>query len=159
MITQIYIVTDLGAQKKANGFTLVELMIVIFIVGLMSAVVIITIPDAGNDVRQDSEQFAARVAAARDNAILQSRPMALWVAKSGYGFEILSGGQWIAPVDNAFASQNWQGSELIIDRQGPIRIIFDSTGLPSDSFTINLQNAQYTRPISLNAAGDIKIGE
>lgn len=140
-----------------NGFTLVELMVVIFIMGLLAGAVIINIP-SGNDVTQDSERFAIRVAAARDNAILQSRPILLWVAQSGYGFEILSEGQWIPDTDTEFASQNWNDTSVTLGQDDQIRIIFDSTGLPSDGFNISLKNADSQQSISMNAAGVVKIG-
>lgn len=145
-------------QERCNGFTLVELMVVIFIIGLSASVVVLSIPDGSSALRVDGEKFAARVASARDNAILQSRPIALWASPSGYGFEEFRDGIWQASTDNALTTQNWdQNISAQTSSDEPLRIIFDSTGLPSDGFNLTLNKENFSQSVRLDAAGSIKV--
>ena len=147
------------ASLKHNGFTLVELMIVIFIIGLSSALVILTLPSGQSELRADSEKFAARVAVARDNAILQSRPISVWIAASGYGFEELLQESWQPALDSALEPQDWSADIIAQTPQDRrIRVVFDSTGLPSDGFNIKLSKDEYTQIVTLNAVGSVEVG-
>src|SRR3954464_6125538 len=45
-------------QDEASGFTLVELMVVLVIIGLASAAVILTLPERGGSLFAEAERFA-----------------------------------------------------------------------------------------------------
>ena len=72
------------ARDKTSGFTLVELMVVLVIVGLLSAAVILTLPERGGSLVAEAERFAARAKAARDDAILDSRAASVEIRGDGY---------------------------------------------------------------------------
>jgi len=67
-----------------KGFTLVELMVVIVIIGLAAAAVVLSLPERGGSLRAEAERFAARAKAARDDAILDSRSASVAVGPGGY---------------------------------------------------------------------------
>src|SRR3546814_5097889 len=69
-----------------SGFTLVELLVVVAIIGFVSAAVVLAMPDPRGRVIDDADRFAALVAAASDEAVTTARPMGVWVSPSGYGF-------------------------------------------------------------------------
>lgn len=133
-------------------------MIVLVILGLMASVVILSFPDGSNDLEQDAQKFAARTAALRDNAILQSRPMAVQVTPSGYSFLERRKGAWSVMEDKPFRSTNWSaGVTAEVGETGPLLISFESTGLPSDRAEVRLAYKDVARNIVIAPMGDVQL--
>ncbi len=144
--------------RHETGFTLVELMIVLVIIGLMASIVVLSFPDGSNDLEDDAQKFAARTAALRDNAILQSRPMAVQVTPSGYSFLERRKGAWSVMEDKPFRSTNWSsGVTAAVGETGPLLISFESTGLPSDRADVRLNYKDFARDIVIAPMGDVQL--
>jgi general secretion pathway protein H len=143
-------------ELSASGFTLVEMMVVIFLLGLASAAVILTLPDGDSTARTEAERMAARVAAARDEAVLQSRPIAFWTRASGYGFERRTDGRWQPHPAKPFGARSFEkGTRITGAAQS--RIVFDSTGLPSAAAEILLASGDGRSRIVVSASGEVKV--
>ncbi len=152
------------AAISTAGFTLIELLVVIFLIGLASAAVILTLPGQGAALREDAERMAARIAASRDEAVLESRPMAVWFRPSGYGFEQRRSGQWLPAVGQSFRQVNWTNGTQIaaVDgdtRQKQTRMVFDQTGLPSAPVNLQLRNDEAIAEINVSASGDVSLAK
>ncbi|MEP2988054.1 MAG: type II secretion system minor pseudopilin GspH [Parasphingorhabdus sp.] len=145
-------------DRDQAGFTLVELLIVIGILGLLTSLVVLSLPGGSGALEQDAQRFAARTAALRDNAILQSRPMAVQVTASGYSFLQRRDGRWAMLEDKPFTSTNWSpGVSPEMDEAGSMIISFESTGLPSEAIKIDLQFEEKLRRIVIAPMGDVKL--
>ena len=76
--------------RRCRGFTLIEIMLVIVIIGCAVGIVVLSIPGAGGsgdrDLKSLSEQLAASVRMAADQSVLEGRTIALQVDDSGYQF-------------------------------------------------------------------------
>jgi len=134
-------------------------MVVLAIIGFISAAVVLSIPDPRGRVVEDADRFAARVAAARDEAVVTARPIGVWVSASGYGFQQRDGGLWQALEEKPFLTANWTaGTRALVGADGRQQIAFDSTGLPTDPLTITLAREGERIAVSVDMAGKVMVG-
>lgn len=150
-----------GTRSSVNerGFTLIELMVVLTIIGFISAAVVLAIPDPRGRVIEDADRFAARVAAARDEAVVTARPMGVWVSASGYGFQRREGPQWVELAEKPFVTANWKGgTRALVGKDGRQQIGFDGTGLPTDPMTVTLAREGERVSVTVDMAGKVMVG-
>ena len=144
----------LSATRRRNGFTLIELMVVLVIVGLMSAAVVLALPDPGGGLVGEAERFAARARAAQERAVMDNRPMALRLVADGYAFEWAVRGEW-QPLDAApFVPQRWR--EGTVAKAADDRIVFDSTGF-ADPFQVTLSREGEQLAVDIADGGEIRV--
>ncbi len=123
-----------------TGFTLIELLVVLTIIGLMSAAVVLAIPDPRGSLTAEAERFAARAKAAQDRAILDARAMSVRVTGNGYAFERREETGWQPLSARPFEQQAWTEGTVAA---GSGRIVFDSTGLTHPaSLTLRREDEQ-----------------
>src|SRR5690606_7917852 len=112
-----------------RGFTLVELMVVLVIVGLMGVAVVLTAPDDDQALVRDADTLAARLAHANEEAILTMRTVQVTVDSHGYAFAYQDMGQW-RPLARPFESVSWsEGTSAVFDdRRTQATFRFEPTG-------------------------------
>jgi general secretion pathway protein H len=149
----------MDSRVRDSGFTLIELMVVITIIGLASAAVVLAMPDPRGRLADQADRFAARVHVAHDAAVLDARTTSVWVAPGGYGFDVHVAGGW-QPMDaKALRVTQWgSGVHPVLagnaDRQ---RLIFDSTGLADQPMTLRLERGDQTVTVHIGASGGVKV--
>jgi general secretion pathway protein H len=160
------------AKLSRNGFSLVELLVVMFVMGLLAGAVVLSLPGDSRALRDDAERFAARTVAARDEAISGARPVALVVGSAGYYFEARSNGGW-QPLDpGRFGLVSWkQGTAASVagaagegaptspgpdaaDRQ---RLVFDPVGLASSEGRLTLRRGNETLAVQIARDGTVRL--
>lgn len=91
-----------AATKKSTGFTLIEVMVVIVLIGLMASVVQFSV--GGNEpekiLKKESERFAAVFNAAAEYSLLNNLELGLVVEDNTYQFLGFDGKLWQPVSDN-----------------------------------------------------------
>jgi general secretion pathway protein H len=145
--------------NSERGFTLIELMVVLLIIGLTAGAVLLSIPDPRGRLSDEAERFAARTVAARDLAIIEGRPVAVRVTARGYAFDRRQGGAWVPLSDKSLASRPWSdGTAALVGQGGTIRAAFDATGQPSMPAAIVLTRSGEQVRVSIAADGGVRVG-
>lgn len=139
-------------MRHRAGFTLVELMVVVAIMGVGAGAVVLSLPDPVPHIVKEAENLAARLSLAREEALLTNRPVALRIVEAGYRFEAFDGENWEA-LDGPLKPRNWP-DDVSVD--APSRLMFDATGL-SDAGEIKLTRKGQTTLLTIDGAGEVHL--
>ena len=147
--------------RATEGFTLVELMVVLAILALAATAVVLTIPGEERGVRSEADRLAARLAGARDVAVIEGRSVAVNFAPSGYGFERRIAGEWQPLPGRAFVRRDWPADVRFSasNGQGAARIIFDRVGTSPTPQAIMLSGGDAREMVRVSATGEVSRGE
>ena len=147
-------------RAGARGFTLIELMIVIVVIGLASAVVVWSIPDPRGRLRDEATRFAVRARAAQQSAVVDGRAVSVWVSDGGYGFDQRSHGAWASIIEKPFEVTSWgKGTHAIVaNTGGRDRVMFDSTGFADRPLDVRLTRDTEAVTVRVGADGGVKVG-
>ncbi len=134
-------------------------MIVVTIIGLASAAAVLAIPDPRGRVFDEAARFAARAKAAHDVAIVESRPVSLWVTAGGYGFDERQAGAWTPMSDKPFRVERWRdGTRATFSgRSVRERLTFDATGLADRPMVLTLARDRATVTARIGADGSARV--
>lgn len=150
-----------------NGFTLVEMMVVLLVMALAGGAVVMAVGSGGRSVTSDAARLVGRIAAARESAIIGARPVSLWISPSGYGFDLYRDGRWQAQTKGALAAHDWDkgttvaasgiSGEAARASGGAARLTFDNLGLPEGPVAIDLKRDDRSARVEVAANGDVSV--
>jgi len=143
-----------GRASRA-GFTLVELLMTVAIIGLAAGAVVLSVPDPRPSVAQEAERLAARLTRAREEAVLSNRPVAVETMPGGYAFSSFDGANWSPLDDGPFGTERW-GDGVSVSPADPVRVVFDPTGV-AEPATLTLSRDGRARTVMINGAGEVTV--
>jgi general secretion pathway protein H len=145
-------------QQRRSGFTLVELLMVVAILGLAAGAVVMSVPDPRPPVGAEAERFAARLVRAREEAVLTNRSIAVEATARGYGFSQFDGVEWTALADGPFGEEVWQAETSAGLPSATLRVVFDPTGA-SEAATVTLSRDGQSSTVSVDGAGEVSVDD
>ena len=148
----------ISKRQAERGFTLIELMVVVTIIGLASAIAVLSMPDPRGRLFDEATTFAARTRAAHDSAIVEARPVSVWVSVGGYGFDQRAGGQWQPIAEKPLRVSPWgQGVRPTLTAERD-RVVFDSTGLADKPLDVRLTRDDESEIVHIGIDGSVRVG-
>lgn len=148
----------LRLARSDNGFTLVELMVVLALIALAATAVVLTLPSANGGALAEATRFAARVASLRDRSVIEGRTHGLWVTASGYGFERRREAVWQPLDDGRLSRADWRaGTAVTVDGAPQGRLSFNRVGLPDRPMRVDFRAGDSAAGVVIDAAGEVAV--
>lgn len=140
-----------------TGFTLVEMMVTTFLIALLSATVVLTLP-ASSALPREVDRFAARLDHARDEAIVGMRAVRVVVDQTGYRFERQHLGQWEALDEGPFDPVPWaDGTRPELASDEPLSFIFDLQGGAAGAGSLALSDGARRLRVAVDPDGEVHV--
>ena len=145
-----------GNKRGSAGFTLIELMVVVMVIALAAGAAVLAMPDPRGRVVDEATRFALRVRAARDGAIVEARPMSVWVTPQGYGFDRWEAGRWVAMDAKPLTVSQW-ARDTAATVPGRLRVTFDTTGMADRPAAVPLLRERARATVTIDATGAVRV--
>ena len=99
-----------GNRQKQSGFTLLEIMLVLLLMGMVSVGVVMTFPNSMNSEQQPQWQalrFQTLLEFAEDEALISGQDLGIVFDEKSYQFVVYDykNEQWLAVINEQFASK------------------------------------------------------
>ena len=146
--------------RNAHGFTLIELMVVLVIVGIAGAAVVLSLPPGDATLHRQADAFALHLVRAREEAILAGRQVRVLADADGYAFEQRAAGAWRPLPTTVFAPRRWQGevSPVLAPREPHAAFAFEPTG-GAEARTLVLALAGHRAAVVVETSGQVRVDD
>ncbi|PHR61342.1 MAG: type II secretion system protein GspH [Robiginitomaculum sp.] len=136
------------SKHKQAGFTLVEVMVVLLIMGVMAGMVIMNLPPQKDPALVIGEKLMSRLRIAAQSSMVENRSFGVKLDESGYSIVSYENNEWLEISRHEFElerkpilslSRNEEVLNLATLKKQNIPVIrYDSTGLATP-FTLSIE--------------------
>lgn len=146
-------------RRRAAGFTLVELLVVVAVIGLATTAVVLTVPDGEATLHRQADAFGLHLRRAQEEAIIGGRSIQVGADAAGYRFSRRDFGHWQALDAAPFTPRRWADGvqPLLPGRQPRLGFRFDPTGAAEPQQLLLARGEARVR-ISVDPSGQVRIG-
>ena len=147
-----------SATGTERGFSLVELLVVVAMLGLLGGAVMLTLPATGARAIEQGEQLAVHLVRAREEAVLGNRAVAVRVDRAGYRFVQRNAGTWRPLEEPPFQPRRFADG-IAASFRGNLdaaRFEFDATG-GNTAAEILLSDGASTIRLVLGVDGEVAL--
>ncbi len=155
-------------RRAAAGFTLLELLVVVFIIGIMATMFTLSVGLAGGtdrELRREAERLQTLIGLALEDATFQTRELGLRLYPGRYEFSVFDRGdafnpeddEWVPLGDDVFRehavpevfgleleiegrSVNLERSEKDVEKKYEPQLFIFSSGDISDAFDVRIRS-------------------
>lgn len=148
-------------KTSERGMTIVEVLMVVFIIGLTAGIVTLTIPQRPTEEQAGAQTFARVLREAQDQAILSGQPIGLRLSENGYALVQWRQDLWLPQGRPEVLPR--QMEIIHLDEQAPDRgswpdLVFDPTGVVQVA-EFQLRGAGVRIDISIDETGGVTLVE
>ena len=147
-------------ERGAAGFTLVELMVVLAVVGLLGSVVLLAGPSPEAALAREADTLATRLEQARQEAILSTRRLRVQADAQGYRFMVARNGGWQPLSGPPFAPTAWSPGIAPALGEGlePVWFAFDPIGTAEPAALV-LGDGRGALEVRVDADGSARVAQ
>lgn len=81
--------------RSSNGFSLIELMIVVLIIGIATSFAVFAIDNSDDRLKTEAKRLLHMMQIAKDDAIINSRVLGIVIEENQYSFVLYKKGKWL----------------------------------------------------------------
>jgi len=149
--------TSINRMVHSNGFTLFEIIVVVFIIGVIVSFASISIGQHGDRyVEDEAKRLHHLLRLASEEAVLGSQELSLLLTSTGYKFASLQGPKWEPIIDDPFFRERefpqMVSVKLTVDEQD---VNLGDSEKPAQIFL--LSSGEITPPFSLTIKGENEV--
>ena len=149
--------TSAIGETSESGFTLIEMLVVLMIIGIAAGAVVLTAPDSRRTLIKEAERFATSLVHAQEEAVLTNRTVDVQISPRGYAFGVTSRGLRRPLEQRPFGSIAWsENTTAVVSGDQRSRITFDSTGIATPTAVDLFRNDGHVR-VRVDMAGSVKV--
>jgi len=131
--------------KRDAGFTLIEVMMVLLIIGLMSTAVLLTVPDKKPAAQDFTEKLVRDLNLASQNSLISGEPTGFGLTRDGYVIYAYEDEHWSQRLvknwpENVSVRFEKDRRRLELPRKPLPVIVFEPTGRSDDNLSFDLHS-------------------